>query len=185
MLLNVTAVVLYAINLALRRPYMAQHGDTVLPVVLSAFGVILLSVSGYLGGVMVYDDGIAVGRHRRRGKTPVETLKLTGGPGEFVAVANQSELEDRQTLRVEINGTVVAVAKVNGEVFAFQEFCTHRFGPLSEGCFVGGNQIQCPWHKSCFDMRSGKVTNGPAKEDIRAFEIVVREGKVLVKAPNS
>ena len=62
MLLNVAAVVLYAINLAIRRPQLTQRQDMVLPFVLSIIGVLLLSVSGYLGGVMVYDDGIAVGR---------------------------------------------------------------------------------------------------------------------------
>ena len=183
MLLNVAAVVLYIVNLAIRRPQLTQRGDVVLPFILSAIGVILLSISGYLGGVMVYDDGIAVGRHRRRGKTPVNTKKLTGTPGEFVAVVSQSDLADRQTCRVDLNGVVMSIAKVDGEVFAFQEFCTHRFGPLSEGSFVDGTQIQCPWHKSCFDMRTGKVTNGPAKEDIRAFEVQIHDGQVLVRAP--
>jgi nitrite reductase/ring-hydroxylating ferredoxin subunit/uncharacterized membrane protein len=181
MLLNLAAVALYVINLGIRRPQLTQRQDMVLPFVLSITGVVLLSISGYLGGVMVYDDGIAVGRHRRLGKTPRQTIKLTGAPGEFVAVANENELEDGQTVRVEVNGVVLCVARAGGEVFAFQEFCTHRFGPLSEGSFRG-TEVQCPWHRSCFDMRSGKVTNGPAKEDIRAFEVVVREGKVMVKA---
>jgi nitrite reductase/ring-hydroxylating ferredoxin subunit/uncharacterized membrane protein len=181
MILNLAAVVLYAISLALRRPQLAQRQDMIVPFILSAAGIALLSISGYLGGVMVYDDGLAVGRHRRRGKPPEQTIKVTAAKGEFVAVANENELEDGQTLRVELNGVVMCIARVGGEVFAFQDFCTHRFGPLSEGSFHG-TEVQCPWHRSCFDMRSGKVTNGPAKEDIKAFEVVVREGKVMVKA---
>jgi nitrite reductase/ring-hydroxylating ferredoxin subunit/uncharacterized membrane protein len=181
MILNLAAVVLYVVNLAIRRPQLHERQDMVLPFVLSLIGVILLSISGYLGGVMVYDDGIAVGRHRRVGKTPMDTIKRSGAEGEFVAVADERELEDGQTLRVDVNGVVMTVVKVNGQVFAFQEFCTHRFGPLSEGSFVDGTQVRCPWHRSCFDMRTGKVTHGPAKEDIRAFEVAVRDGKVQVR----
>jgi nitrite reductase/ring-hydroxylating ferredoxin subunit len=57
---------------------------------------------------------------------------------------------------------VLAVVKLDGVFYAFQEFCTHRFGPLSEGSFDGFD-VQCPWHNSCFDVRTGKVTNGPAQ----------------------
>src|SRR5438046_1039019 len=81
MLLNLAAVALYALNLAIRRPQLTQRQDMVLPLLLSFVGVVVLSISGYLGGVMVYDDGIAVGRHRRRGKTPRETLRFTGDAG--------------------------------------------------------------------------------------------------------
>ena len=49
------------------------------------------------------------------------------------------------------------IARVNGELFALQEFCTHRYGTLSEGAIKDG-QIECPWHRSCFDLRTGKVT---------------------------
>src|SRR5437879_6845021 len=38
--------------------------------------------------------------------------------------------------------------------------------------------VQCPWHNSCFDVRTGKVTNGPAKVDLKIFKVERREGKV-------
>ena len=90
------------------------------------------------------------------------------------------KLGEGDSLRLDINGTIVAVAKVDGNIYAFQEFCTHRFGPLSEGSFEGTN-VRCPWHGSCFDMRSGKVVEGPAKTDIRAFEVEVRDGQVRIR----
>jgi hypothetical protein len=55
------------------------------PLVLSIVGVDILSFSGYLGGTMVYNDGIAVGRHRRHTGTPKKTIRVSAGaPGEFV-----------------------------------------------------------------------------------------------------
>jgi Rieske Fe-S protein len=66
-----------------------------------------------------------------------------------------------------------------GQLFAFQEFCTHRFGPLSEGSFHDG-EVQCPWHGSCFDVRTGKVTRGPATVNLKTYRVMVTEGTIHI-----
>jgi uncharacterized membrane protein len=57
MIINLLAVALYCINFWLRmqRP----PGDN-LPIVLSVIGVVLIIISGWLGGEMVYVRGVAV-----------------------------------------------------------------------------------------------------------------------------
>jgi nitrite reductase/ring-hydroxylating ferredoxin subunit len=146
-----------------------------------------VSVSGYLGGKIVYDDGIGVGRHRRHAPSPEATLKLSekngAMPGQYVEITSAGKLAEGETMRIELTGHVITVVKLDGEVYAFQEFCTHRFGPLSEGSFED-HQVRCPWHGSCFDVRTGKVTNGPAKLDIKTYDTRVREGKVEVRVPD-
>jgi uncharacterized membrane protein len=59
MLLNLTAVTLYAINLYLRA---GGSPGAPLPIVFSVAGVLLLAVSGWLGGELVYVHGVAVER---------------------------------------------------------------------------------------------------------------------------
>jgi nitrite reductase/ring-hydroxylating ferredoxin subunit/uncharacterized membrane protein len=186
MLFNLCAVLLYAANLYLRRDQLATEFAPAIALALSFAGVVVLSVSGYLGGKMVYDDGISVGRHRRRTRTPEKTHRAstadaTASEGElnFFAVADADRLQDGETLRADVRGTVIAVAKVDGQLYAFQEFCTHRYGPLSEGA-LNGNEIECPWHRSCFDIRSGKVTQGPAKIDLKTYPVKVVNGKISV-----
>jgi len=173
MLLNVTVVAIYVVNLALRRGRLDDVSVRVLPFVLSLIAVGMLSFSGYLGGILVYDDGIGVGRHRRRTPPPKQTIVTDGTLAE-------ADVREGETLRLDINDTIVCLAKVDGQLYAFQEFCTHRFGPLSEGTFVDGANVKCPWHGSCFDMKTGKVTEGPAKEEIRVFPIEVRDGQVRI-----
>jgi nitrite reductase/ring-hydroxylating ferredoxin subunit len=95
-------------------------------------------------------------------------------------VADAGQLHDGETLRVEIGDTVMAIARLEGKFYAFQEFCTHRFGPLSEGSFENG-QVICPWHGSCFDLRTGKAIDGPAKVDIKVFPTEERDGKICVQ----
>jgi nitrite reductase/ring-hydroxylating ferredoxin subunit len=138
-------------------------------------------VSGYLGGTMVYDDGVGVGRHRRDTDPPRRTLNVSMFERQdgWVAVCNADDLKDGETLRIDWNGTIIAVARVGGEVYAFQEFCTHRFGPLSEGK-LQDHEVECPWHRSCFDIRTGKVTQGPAKVDLKTYSAKVKDGKIFV-----
>src|SRR5437773_2201095 len=186
MTLNLIVVALYGVNLGVRSSSLADPRISLLPLVLSLVGIALLSVSGYLGGRLVYDQGIAVGRHKRHMPTPRDTIHLTtpipGAEAVFVPIMAAQQLRERETLRVEIDGQVMTIAKIENRLFAFQEFCTHRFGPLSEGRFEGFN-VQCPWHNSCFDVRTGKVTNGPAKVDLKILKVEMREGKVGVPLP--
>lgn len=187
MALNVVAVVLYAANLVLRwDPPPGLTQTPIVPLVLSLLAVAILSYSGYLGGVMVYDDGIGVGRHRRRSRTPAATTRLPppDTADGYVAVPGAAELKDGETLRVAVGETVLVVAKIDGGHYAFQEFCTHRFGPLSEGAF-DGPKVMCPWHNSCFDVRTGKVLAGPAKVDLKVFDVSVADGQVRVRVGQS
>ena len=185
MILNLMVVAIYGINLWIRSSALSDPKISLLPFLLSIIGIGLLSVSGYLGGRLVYDEGIAVGRHKRRTPTPQETIRLSTGhatkDGEttFVPIPEAEQLGNGETLRVEIDKLVMTIARMDNQLYAFQEFCTHRFGPLSEGSLHGFN-VQCPWHNSCFDVRTGKVTNGPAKVDLKTFKIEKRDGKVGV-----
>jgi nitrite reductase/ring-hydroxylating ferredoxin subunit len=185
MTLNLMVVAIYGINLWIRSSALSDPKISLLPLLLSIIGIGLLSVSGYLGGRLVYDEGIAVGRHKRSTATPQDTLHLSTGhaasDGEtaFVPVPDAEHLRNGETLRVEIDKQVMTIARVDNHLYGFQEFCTHRFGPLSEGSFHGFD-VQCPWHNSCFDIRTGKVTNGPAKVDLKTFKMETRDGKIGV-----
>ena len=57
MLINLSVVVLFAINLWLR---MDTEPGAALPVILSVLAIVMLSVSGWLGGHLVYVHGVAV-----------------------------------------------------------------------------------------------------------------------------
>jgi nitrite reductase/ring-hydroxylating ferredoxin subunit len=42
-------------------------------------------------------------------------------------------------------------------------------------------EIECPWHRSRFDMRTGRVTQGPAKENLKIFSAKILDGKIAVE----
>jgi cytochrome b6-f complex iron-sulfur subunit len=63
------------------------------------------------------------------------------------------------------------------EVAAFSSKCTHF------GCEVSlpiNGVITCPCHKAQFDA-SGKVLHGPAKKDLKAFDVALNGTTVVIK----
>lgn len=183
MVLNLVALGLFAVSAGLRYADWEAPKTPTWAFLVSLAGLAVLSYSGYLGGHLVYSDGIGVGRHRRRTRLPEDTIEVRGKERKL-AVADETALREGETLRVRAGGVVMTIARVKGEVYAFQEFCTHRFGPLSEGA-LRGCEVVCPWHNSRFDVRTGKVTGGPAKVDLRTFRVECRDGKIWVERPES
>jgi 3-phenylpropionate/trans-cinnamate dioxygenase ferredoxin subunit len=65
-----------------------------------------------------------------------------------------------------VDGIEVAVVGTTTGLLAFDDTCTHRACPLSEGLIEDGTVV-CPCHKSRFDLTTGEPLNGPATEAIR------------------
>ena len=75
-----------------------------------------------------------------------------------------------------------AAVVVSSDSFAvFDDRCPHRGGSLADGCLVDGT-VQCPWHGSQFEVRTGRVVAGPAKENIATCEVRIDAGNVKLRA---
>jgi ferredoxin-NADP reductase/nitrite reductase/ring-hydroxylating ferredoxin subunit len=99
---------------------------------------------------------------------------------EYRPVANQKDLREGGLLRVELFGKPLVLSMVNGKVYALDAVCSHEGGPLEEGA-LEGYEIECPWHGSKFDVRTGEVTNPPAEIPQLSYEVKVENDKILVK----
>ncbi|HZS77555.1 MAG TPA: non-heme iron oxygenase ferredoxin subunit [Ktedonobacteraceae bacterium] len=102
---------------------------------------------------------------------------------DFIKVASVNDLEDGELLAVEADGEPLCLAKVEGQVCAFQDNCTHISGPLSEG-ELDGEILTCPWHGAQFDVRTGKVLRGPARQDIMTYPVKIEDGAIFVLLPD-
>jgi nitrite reductase (NADH) small subunit len=65
----------------------------------------------------------------------------------------------------------------DGRLFATQNRCPHRQGPLAEGV-VGGGQVICPLHAHRFDLNGG-AGNEPG-ECVRVFQVKVVHGEIVL-----
>jgi glycine betaine catabolism B len=100
--------------------------------------------------------------------------------GDFVKVAEAKDIHPSQMIAVEVNGEKVCLSNVNGKYFAIGNVCTHMGGPLSEGK-LEEYIVQCPWHGSRFDIRSGEVVRPPAMRPEPTYEIKVENNNILIK----
>ena len=74
----------------------------------------------------------------------------------------------------------IALGRTEKGYVAFSDHCTHRGGSLADGVLICGT-VQCPWHGSQFDVETGVVKAGPAKENIEIYKVEERDGKVYLK----
>ena len=74
----------------------------------------------------------------------------------------------------------IVLARTEEGYTAFEDHCTHRGGSLADGVLISGT-VQCPWHGSQFDVRTGAVCNGPAKEPVATYPIEVKGKRVLLQ----
>lgn len=79
----------------------------------------------------------------------------------------------------QIEGRAVAVANVDGELYAFDDLCTHRGCSLATGT-LAATSITCPCHFSVFDVRDGSVVKGPAREALRSYGVRREDGALLI-----
>jgi uncharacterized protein YbjT (DUF2867 family)/nitrite reductase/ring-hydroxylating ferredoxin subunit len=70
----------------------------------------------------------------------------------------------------------VAVFNVDGGFCATAARCTHRLGPLSEGT-LDGSTVTCPLHGAQFNVWTGAVVRGPAKEPLKTYRVSI-EGEI-------
>jgi nitrite reductase/ring-hydroxylating ferredoxin subunit len=83
-------------------------------------------------------------------------------------------------MAIEVNGEKVCIANAEGRYYALSNVCTHMGGPLAEGK-IEGFEVQCPWHGSKFDIRTGKVVRPPAMREEPTYEVKVEDNNILIK----
>ena len=99
---------------------------------------------------------------------------------EFEVVAGADDLKDGDMRVFDVRGTQIAVANIAGTFYAFGDTCTHMQCSLAEGDLEETTVI-CPCHGSEFDVTSGEVLRGPAREPVGAYEVRVEGDSLEIK----
>jgi 3-phenylpropionate/trans-cinnamate dioxygenase ferredoxin component len=100
---------------------------------------------------------------------------------EFVSISRAEDLGEGDIRAFDVRGTKIAVANVDGTFYAFDDTCTHT------GCSLAGGDLEettviCPCHGSEFDVTSGAVLQGPAREPVETYETRVEGGSLEVSS---
>ena len=108
-------------------------------------------------------------------------------------ICAESEIPVGEMKECKVNDESVLVYHLSDGFYATHNRCTHLFGPLQKGKIVDGGKIQCPWHHSCFDIRTGEVVewaNYPPgiqflnivrkEKALRTYKVTVEDGNLFV-----
>jgi len=97
----------------------------------------------------------------------------------WIKVAQVGDVEEDESLALEVNGTQLALHFTEGEYFITDNVCTHQYALLSDG-YIEDGCVECPLHQAKFDLRTGKVLCDPATVDINTYPVKTEGDDILV-----
>lgn len=112
----------------------------------------------------------------------------------FQTVCQATDIPKGKLKGLSAGGVSIVVYHLPDGFHATQASCTHVFAPLARGKIVDECNVQCPFHRARFDIRSGKVVEwatwppGVAtmlnivrgKKDLKTYPVRVKDGEVQV-----
>lgn len=174
-IVNGTIVSVFAVTLWLRDKHAIG-----LPLILTleTIGVVLIGITGWLGGTLVARNQIGIDhRYANAGKWHEETIT---SEDKIVELKNTDAIKVNQMRLLHVNDKRIVIARIESGLVAFDDHCTHRGGSLADGVMICGT-VQCPWHGSQFSVQNGNVKAGPAIDNIITYPITTDGNRVLLK----
>lgn len=103
----------------------------------------------------------------------------SAGMTNWVDVCAVEDVPLRGSRRISLAGIEVGVFRnASGRVFALDNKCPHKQGPLSEG-IVHDTGVTCPLHNLVIDLETGQA-RGDDEGCVRTFQTDLREGRILI-----
>ena len=94
------------------------------------------------------------------------------------------ELAPGTARRVVVDGVAVAVVRIDDDVYAIGDVCSHANVSLSEGeVWCDEKELECPKHGSTFSLETGDPVTLPATQPVPVYRAQVVDGHVEVSAP--
>ncbi|HVR44587.1 MAG TPA: Rieske 2Fe-2S domain-containing protein [Thermoanaerobaculia bacterium] len=97
----------------------------------------------------------------------------------FVEVARADELAVGSMRVVRVGERAVALYRTARGIFATDNTCPHRGGPLGEGDLMG-DEIVCPWHFWTFNVETG-CTSDPSGPRVCTHQVRIEQGRILIR----
>jgi len=106
---------------------------------------------------------------------------VPAGNPEFEPVASLSELSEGTVLqRVRASGDALCLVRHKDEISALSDICTHQHFSMSLGDLLDDGTLQCAWHGTRYDCRTGEVKQIPATSPLPVFQLRLEGDTILV-----
>jgi nitrite reductase (NADH) small subunit len=98
---------------------------------------------------------------------------------QWIAVGSLLDIPQRGARCIETaEGKVAVFRTVDDRVFAIDDHCPHKGGPLSQG-IVHGAAVTCPLHNWVISLESGKAL-GADEGCVRTIPVKVEDGAIFI-----
>lgn len=98
-------------------------------------------------------------------------------------ICQDDALSDGQAIKVDAPSFAIAVFRVNGELYALNDRCSHGNASMSEGYVEDDATVECPLHAARFCLKTGTALCQPATEALATFPVERVDGAVYVDVP--
>ena len=100
---------------------------------------------------------------------------------QSVTVRQATEVKPGELAALEVEGVRIAIANVNGRLFAIDELCTHEQCSLAEEGTLEGAVVTCGCHGAQFDVTTGRVLAPPAVQPLKVYPLHVEGAQIVVE----
>lgn len=98
-----------------------------------------------------------------------------------VDVCGLDEIESGTARKFDVGGVAVAVVRIDDDVYAIGDVCTHADVSLSDGeVWCDERELECPKHSSAFSLVTGEPQTLPATQPVPVFGAAVVDGRIHV-----
>ena len=91
-----------------------------------------------------------------------------------------AELAEGEVCGIQIGDKAIALYRINGDVFATSNICTHEYALLSDG-YLDGDCVECPLHAAVFHVPTGEVRDGPTSCALQTYPVRLQDGVIMVE----
>jgi nitrite reductase (NADH) small subunit len=98
---------------------------------------------------------------------------------QWIAIGSLADIPQRGARCIETPEGKIAVFRAGDDrVFAIDDHCPHKGGPLSQG-IVHGTSVTCPLHNWVISLESGKA-QGADEGRVRTVPVKVEDGMLYI-----
>lgn len=91
------------------------------------------------------------------------------------------ELAPGSARKVDVDGHAIALVRIDDDVYALGDTCSHADVSLSEGYVEADDRVvECWKHGARFDLTTGEPLTLPATRPVPIYEVEVIDGRVLL-----
>ena len=99
-----------------------------------------------------------------------------------LVVGRLADLPPGTLAMVQVDGTDILLANLEGTVHATQGICSHEYFELDKG-FLTGDSITCALHLSRFELATGEALDPPAEEPLAVYPVAVEDDQIVLELP--